>query len=51
MATILELSEEKQNLIDTLFFNEDDKELIDARLNAIQGTASQKLSYLCDVLV
>ena len=55
MPSIIELSEEKQNLIDTLFFadvdDDSENDIIKARLDAIQGTAKQKLSYLSTVLV
>lgn len=50
MPTIYELKQQQQELLDALFFEEDDHE-IQARIDAIYGTVEAKLRYLSTVLL
>lgn len=50
MPTIYELKAEQQELLDALFFEEDNHE-IQARIDAIYGTVEAKLRYLSTVLL
>ena len=48
---ILELKAKQQEIMDTLFFDDENKELLTAQLNQIQGTAAQKLKYMSTILM
>lgn len=50
MPTIYELKQEQAELLDAMFFEEDDHE-IQARIDAIYGTVEAKLRYLSTVLL
>jgi len=48
---ILELKAKQEEIINTLFFDEENKGLLTAQLNQIQGTAEQKIKYMSTILM
>jgi len=48
---ILELKAKQQEILDILFFDETDKELLTAQLNKIEGDAKAKLRYMSTILM